>query len=205
MTVSDFVQFLFRLSVSNATLLRDLPMLRSELDSYKQQLIPYSREEVELLSMTQTQVKKKGGFVKTVKGIFDTIYFEHLLAYIIRGYGGQNKLILITTSTDEYVYLRRNNTTHVYINNRELGILTPDDKLLNTRGQEIASIDGADHLPTHTVHIKGKNMGFINNPRFKAATTSRAFNLLNKMDDDETMIFLALTLMNLVEEGQFVK
>lgn len=205
MTIADFVQFLFRMTVSNSTLLRDLPSLQKELQPYRQMLIPYSRQEVELLSMAQTNVKKKGGFSRMVKGIFDTIYFEHLLAYVMKTYSTGNKLILIASSTDEYIYLRRNNTTHVYINERELGVLTADDKLYNTRGQLLATIDGADHLPNHSVFIKGKNMGFINNPRFKATSTARAYNLLSAMDDDETMIFLALTLMNLVEEAQQAK
>lgn len=205
MTIADFVQVLFRMTVSNSTLLRDLPSLQKELQPYREMLIPYSRQEVELLSMAQTNVKKKGGFSRMVKGIFDTIYFEHLLAYVMKTYSTGNKLILIASSTDEYIYLRRNNTTHVYINERELGVLTADDKLYNTRGQLLATIDGADHLPTHSVFIKEKNMGFINNPKFRSSTTSRAFNLLSRMDDDETMIFLALTLMNLVEEAQLSK
>jgi hypothetical protein len=205
MTIADFLQFMFRLTVSNSTLLRDLPSLQRELGPNKQMLIPYSREEVELLSMTQTNVKKKGGFTKLVTGMFDTIYFEHLLAFAMKTYSTGNKLILIASSEDEFIYLRRNNTTHVYINQRELGVLTPDDKLYNTRGQLLATIDGADHLPNHSVFIRDKNMGFVNNPKFRTTTTSRAFSLLSQMNDEDTMIFLALTLMNLVEEAQLSK
>lgn len=205
MNISDFLQFLFRLTVSSNQLLRDITALRNEIQPLKEKLIPFSNEEMELLSLNQSNVTKKRGFNKQISGIFDTIYFEHLIAYTIKEYSNHQQLILITTTTDEFVYLVKPDKTHIYLNNVETGILTKDGKLISLRNKLLGSIDGADHLPTHRVIINEKDYGFIANPRKKDHTTPRAFNLLKPMNNDEKLIFLCLTLVNLVEESQLPK
>ena len=205
MKVSDFFQFLFRLTVSKNQLIRDIDALRTEILSLKEKLIPFTNEEMELLSLNQSNFSKKRGFVKLIKGIFDTIYFENLIAYVIREYSNQQKLILVTTTTDEFVYLVKPDKTHIYINNAEAGILTKDGKFISLRNQLLGTVDGADHLPTHKVIINEKDFGFISNPRLKNHTIPRAFNLLKPMNEDEKLIFLCLTLINLVEESQLPK
>ncbi|MBL0100479.1 MAG: hypothetical protein IPP49_10910 [Saprospiraceae bacterium] len=88
------------------------------------------------------------------------------------------------------------------MNNVEAGVLTHDGAFYNVRQQLIARVDGADQLATHSVWIRGKDVGFISNPKFAAATVPRAYSLLKSMDQDERNIFLCLTLINLVEEAQ---
>lgn len=205
MNVSDFFQFLFRLTVSKNQLVRDIEALRREIQPLKEKLVPFTNEEMELLSLNQSNFSKKRGFHKIYKGIFDTIYFENLIAYGIREYSNRQKLILVTTTVDEFVYLVKSDKTHVYLNNAEAGVLTKDGKLVSLRNKLIGSIDGSDHLPTHRVIIDDKDFGFISNPRVKNHTIPRAFNLLKTMNAEERLIFLCLTLINLVEESQLPK
>ncbi|MBK8346681.1 MAG: hypothetical protein IPL08_03335 [Saprospiraceae bacterium] len=202
MTVLDFFQFLFRMNISGSQMLRDIAVLRSETSELKKLLIPFTPEEMELLSLNQSNQVRKKSFGKIVKGIFDTIYYEPLVVYGIKTYSNHQKLILIATTTDEFIYLTKQSTTHVYMNNVEAGVLTHDGAFYNVRQQLIARVDGADQLATHSVWIRGKDVGFISNPKFAAATVPRAYSLLKSMDQDERNIFLCLTLINLVEEAQ---
>ena len=109
---------------------------------------------------------------------------------------------MICSTTDEFVYLSKGNTTHVFMNDTEAGVLTSDGKFYSIKNKLLALIDGADQLQSHTVWIQGKDMGYINNPRFVSKSIPRAYNLLKTMSQEEQNIFLCLTLVNLVEEAQ---
>ena len=126
MKVVDFLRFLFKMTISKSQLLRDIDTLRNEISDLKKMLIPFNSEEMELLSLNQSNVSKRKRFSTVTKGIFNTIYYEPLIAYGIKNYSNNQKLILICSSTDEFVYLSKGNTTHVFMNDTEAGVLTSD-------------------------------------------------------------------------------
>ena len=202
MKVVDFLRFLFKMTISKSQLLRDIDTLRNEISDLKKMLIPFNGEEMELLSLNQSNVSKRKRFSTVTKGIFNTIYYEPLIAYGIKNYSNNQKLILICSTSDEFVYLSKGNTTHVFMNDTEAGVLTSDGKFYSIKNKLLALIDGADQLQSHTVWIQGKDMGYINNPRFVSKSIPRAYNLLKNMSQEEQNIFLCLTLVNLVEEAQ---
>lgn len=202
MKVVDFLRFLFKMTISKSQLLRDIDTLRNEISDLKKMLIPFNGEEMELLSLNQSNVSKRKRFSKVTNGIFNTIYYEPLIAYGIKNYSNNQKLILICSTADEFVYLSKGNTTHVFMNDTEAGVLTSDGKFYSIKNKLLALIDGADQLQSHTVWIQGKDMGYINNPRFVSKSIPRAYNLLKTMSQEEQNIFLCLTLVNLVEEAQ---
>lgn len=202
MKVVDFLRFLFKMTISKSQLLRDIDTLRNEISDLKKMLIPFNGEEMELLSLNQSNVSKRKRFSTVAKGIFNTIYYEPLIAYGIKNYSNNQKLILICSTADEFVYLSKGNTTHVFMNDTEAGVLTSDGKFYSIKNKLLALIDGADQLQSHTVWIQGKDMGYINNPRFVSKSIPRAYNLLKTMSQEEQNIFLCLTLVNLVEEAQ---
>jgi hypothetical protein len=106
---------------------------------------------------------------------------------------------------DEFVYLTKGNKTHVFMNDSEAGVLTSEGKFYSIKNKLLALIDGNDNLQSHTVWIQGKDVGYINNPRFVSKSIPRAYHLLKPMSKEEQSIFLCLTLVNLVEEGQLHK
>lgn len=183
-------------------MIKEMNVLREYVQDIKKSLVPFTDEEMSLLSLNQVQVSKKKGIYPSIKGVFNTIYFEPLVAYAQKTFNDDQKLILITTSADEFIYLTKNNMTHVYFNHVEVGVLRKDGKLMNSAGKLMALVDGADHLPQHAVWIQGKEMGFIYNPKLTNLKVQRAFNLLQNMSLEERTIFLSLTLINLVEEAQ---
>jgi len=202
MKIIDFFRFLFKMTISKSQLRRDIDGLRKDTALLKDMLIPFNAEEMELLSLKQSNVSKKKGFSKVSKGIFNTIYFEPLISYGIKTYSNRQKLILISSTSDEFVYLSNDSIMHVYMNGTEAGVLTADGKFYNIKKKLLAAIDGNDQLHEHTVWINGKDMGYISNPRYVSKSIPRAFNLLKEMTIDERNIFLCLTLINLVEEAQ---
>jgi hypothetical protein len=190
------------MTVSGSQLKKDIKYLRNNLKEYKSKLVPFTSHEMELLSLNQSNKTTSKGFNKTTKGIFDTIYYEHLVAYIIKNYSNGHTLTLISTSKDEFIYLNKGNMTHIYMNNEETGILNNQGDFIGLDNKKLAFIDGEDHLPTHAVWIGQSNIGFISNPKLKEKTIPRAFSLLKEMNAREQSIFLCLTLINLVDESQ---
>lgn len=202
MEIEDFFRFLLKMGLSRSQMERDMNYLRAENNENKALLIPFSKEEMELLSLNQIKKTKKRGFNKLTKGIFNTIYYESAVSYAILDYYADNKLILITTSKDEFIYMVKKGISHVYMNNIEAGTLNETGEFFSINRKLLAKIDGADHLATHAVWIQGKNIGFIANPKHAEKTLPRAYTLLKDMNQDEQNIFLCLTLINLVEESQ---
>ncbi|MBK8515834.1 MAG: hypothetical protein IPL55_05965 [Saprospiraceae bacterium] len=205
MKVIDFLQFLFKFSISKNQLIRDITVLRNDIRPLKDKLIPFNDEEMELLSLNKSNFSKKKGLVKFTKGIFDTIFYENLIAYGIREYSNKQKLILITSSSDEFVYVVKSDKTHVYMNNSEAGVILNDGKFYSLRNKLLGTIDGNDSIASHNVIIQNRQVGFISNPRIESNTVPRAFSFLKSMNMDERTIFLCLTLINLVEESELSK
>lgn len=199
--IREALQFIFKLTLSKNQMLRDITLMRTEILDLKKLLVPFNDEEMEILSLRQSNTSKKRGFKKISKGIFLTIFFEPLIAYAIKTYSTNQKLVLITTSDLEFIYLEKDNKTHVYINDFEIGLLTKGGDLRNAKNQMIARIEGGDELPTHAVFINEKDYGYIVNPKFVNKASPRVYSLFKKMNRDERNIFLCLTLINLVEES----
>jgi hypothetical protein len=205
MNVVDFFRFLFKMTISKSQLLRDIDSLRNDISDLKKLLVPFTDDELEILSLNQSNITKKKRFSPITRGIFNTIYYEPLIAYGIKNYSNKQKLMLICTSMDEFVYLTKGNKTHVFMNDSEAGVLTSEGKFYSIKNKLLALIDGNDNLQSHTVWIQGKDVGYINNPRFVSKSIPRAYHLLKPMSKEEQNIFLCLTLVNLVEEGQLHK
>ena len=205
MKVIDFLQFLFKLNLSKNKLINDIEYLRKEIKPLRDKLVPFTHEEIKLLSLKQSNFTKKKGFVRLIKGIFDSIYYENLIAYGIREYPNQQKLIIISSSIDEFIYIVKKDKVNVYMNNIEAGIIINGSKFYNYKNKLLGSIDGSDHNSTHSVNILGHEIGFITNPKMKSNAIARAFSFLKPMSVDEMSIFLCLTLINLIEEGQVTK
>lgn len=197
----QMIMFLVRMGFTKGQMTRDMKEMQTEIQELKQTLVPFTSTEMELLSTKQTNKKIKVRLSLMVKGIFNTIYEEPLLAFVIKTYKKDQKLILITSSNQEFIYLIKTGQTHVYVDGEELGILSKDGKLQNIKNQTLATVQGDDALSTHPVSINGKDFGYVVNPKLSSDTNLRAFHLLRPMNADERTIFLSLTLLNLVEES----
>lgn len=56
----------------------DLKKMKGEITPWIDELVPWDREELELLSSNQVNQKVKKGVIKTAKGVFTSIYHVKL-------------------------------------------------------------------------------------------------------------------------------
>ena len=59
----------------------DLKQIRAELAPLVADLVPWSEEEMEQLSLNQVHRANKKGVAKTAKGVFTTVYHEPVIAW----------------------------------------------------------------------------------------------------------------------------
>ncbi len=194
MEIKNFIDFLFRMGFSASKWKRELPLVRKEAEGLHSKLIPFDVEEWPLLSLNRSDTSQKKGFTKIYRGIMETIYFEPLFSYIVKDFGRDYKLTLVTSTTHEFIFLRKGATTQVYINEVLVGNLTDDFILLGERRNKIGYIDYNSNSEQCQVWVFGKNVGFVVNPANKTKTTVRAFTQFNVLNEQEQVIFMCLIL-----------
>ncbi len=199
MELVDFFNFIFRIGFSNAKWKRELNQMRIEVKDLNEKLIPFNYEELELLSLNQSNVSIKRGFSKIYKGILETIYFEPLFSYIIKDFKGDYRLLLVNSSKHELALLKKSDATHVFLNNKLFGYFTKDFVFLNENRKPVAYIDFKNSTEQCKVWLNGKNIGFVRNPTIKKSTTIRAFSLFSALKDDDLIVFMSLILAYILE------
>ncbi|MEZ4910186.1 MAG: hypothetical protein R2774_04935 [Saprospiraceae bacterium] len=205
MIIEDILQFLLKMSLSKNQMLRDVQTLRAEMKPLKELLVPFSREEIELLSTNHTIEKKNRGFTKITMGFFTTIFYENVIAFATKNYSANQTLTIVATSKDEFVYIEKDGSIATYFNDVHTGFITSDGKLQTPRGETQAIIQGADSRILHPVSVNGKEIGYLRNPRYESKTQLRAFDMYEELNESNFYWFLTLSLINLVQESQLSK
>ncbi|MCZ2100424.1 MAG: hypothetical protein LC107_02665 [Chitinophagales bacterium] len=194
MEVKDFIDFLFRLGFSASKWKKELPLVRKEAEVLHSKLIPYDEEELTLLSLNKSNTSVKKGFTRLYKGILETIYFEPLFSYVIKEFGRDYKLTLVSSSTQEFIYLKKGVSRQVYLNEGLVGHLTENYKLLDDRRKLLGYIDYSPNAEQSPIWIADVHVGFVVNPHIKRATTTRAASLFKALNAKEQILYMSILL-----------
>ncbi len=183
----------------------DLANMRAALDKLNLELAPITREELDLFALEQVQSLTKKQPVFTARGVFTTIYHEPVAAYSFKRYVSRklNALLYVRTSTQEFVYRFQDKDVQIVLNDKPLGTIKPngalysaaDGKIVARLHQEVAGL-----LPVVT---RDRELGSINTGTAtdKKGLNSRAFLNVNDMNTDEEVLFLSLSLLELVKRA----
>lgn len=186
---------------------RETQRMREDMDQWAGDLIPITREELELFSLGQDKQVLRRGISTTAKGIFTTIYHERVLAYSYKQYMGDkerpNALLLARTAEHEYRYWIRKGEGTLFIDDQEVGRVDRSGELRGKRtGKLLAKVkqDGQKLLP---VTVGGREVGSLAPAKSSEAKGlhDRAFEFLREdMDEKEEQLFLALAVKELVSQ-----
>lgn len=181
----------------------DLAKIRAEMEPLAAQLIPWTKEELEQLSLNVINKERKKGLVYDAKGVFTTIYHEPVIAWYYRRYKDkqENSLLYVRTSNHEIVYRTKGDETEVVVNNQFAGWISGDGKLYDFRKKELLGQilpgKGEQSLP---VVVKDKPAGaLVNVSQAPKKVYQRAMEMVANMPEEEENLFLALTLKELVK------
>lgn len=181
----------------------DLAKIKAEMQPIASQLIPWTKEELEQLSLNVINKERKKGMVYEAKGVFTTIYHEPVIAWYYRRYKDkkENSLLYVRTSNHEIIYRTKGDETEVVVNDQFAGWISADGKLYDFPKKRIlAQIVPATGDMSMPVLINEKPVGaLVNVTQAPKKVHQRALDMVGNMQEEEENMFLALTLLELVK------
>ena len=188
---------------SQKTINKDLEILKAEIAPWIDQLVPWNKEELELLSLKQTNHVFKKKIITRAKGVFTSIYHEPLIAYTYKRYvgGGLNAILYARTSHHEFNYRIRNKEVQLNIDGQLIGAIRKGGLLYSARTDRLIGRLGENKeeglLP---VIIGNKELGSLALGQGEAMNTNdRAFQFLDeKISNEEEALLLSLSILEMV-------
>lgn len=181
---------------------QDLQRLKSDLQPLVADLVPWSKEEMEQLSLNQVNKTGSHKMSKQAKGVFTTIYHEPVIAWSYKGYLGKapNALVYARTSSQEFIYRLKNGETEIVIGDQLVGKLDANGTLLAHANQKpIAQVSAHKDKRYLPVKVNNRTVASIAKSEWDKKPNPRAFNLLGDMDKQEEELFLSLALLEMLK------
>lgn len=186
----------------------DLKKMRAELQVWIDQLLPWNRDDLELISYSQEEQKIQKRIVQTAKGVFTSIYHEPLVPYAYKTYVStkKNALLFACTSRHEFIYRMRGDKVELTVDNHLVGTIKEDHLLYTASSNRLlARINTQHNADLFPVIINDREVGSLINPAKAASVNPRAVDLVAQdITPEEECIFLALVILTMVKNGMTV-
>lgn len=198
--------YLLNYNPSKRKVLADVNKMKKLLTPKIEALIPWSGEEINLLSLKHGTVERKKRGTTVVQGTFNSIYHEAMITYAYKKYMAkkENAVIYARTSNRSFEYRIKDQQISITINNKLIGILKPNGVLYTTKKKMLARINRASDAPHYPVLIhdqKGhmKELGTLVTKTTEEQINPRALQFIDpNMNDQEEAIFLSLVLFDMI-------
>ena len=189
----------FKKKANDKQLKQDVEQMRLAIAQRTDELVPWSTEEMELLSLEHVEERLKRGNVANKAGFLTSIYQEPMIAYNYKKYGSKyNSVVYAKTSDREFVYRIRDKGIQIYLDNQPLGILQTNGVLYDPKKKMIARMNHQKEELLNPILVKNREVGNLVNPAITEKMNPRAFDLLSPMESEEEDIFLSLAVLQLV-------
>ena len=184
----------------------DVGKMKSLLAPKVKTLLPWTSNEMSLLSLDQVDVVRKKRKMTLVQGTFTSIYHEPMVTYIYKRYKSKKEdaVIYARTSSRSFEFRVKNEEIGITINDKKVGVLKSNGVLYNTKNKMLGRINqGRNQLlsPVLLYNKKGdmKELGQVVNKNLADQVTPRALQLVSpEMTETEEAIFLGMALLDII-------
>ena len=191
----------------NKKIQADLKLMREELRSMTEDLIPLSPKELELVSLQTAETNSKKGFVKNYKGKIQTIFHESVAAFYYRQYlsrGNSESAILFVQMLDQqYYFWIKPKEIRVVINDQFLGVIRDDTKIYAGKKETLKGYINKQKQEYWPVVVEEKEIAGLSSGS-KAGNkdlTQRAYEFVhNDLSREEKAVLLAFTFLEIVRK-----
>ena len=190
----------------------DLKKMKEEVAPWVGELVPISKEELELFSQGQINQALKKRMTTSAKGVFTTIYNEPIVAYNFKRYIAKevDAVLYARTTTHEFAYRIKGGEVKVVIDNELVGTLKDNGVLYGgRRNRMIARINREEGLELMPIIVNDKEVGNLVKalpPPKTKSVDARAFEFVrDDLNEEERKIFLSLAIYELVQRNQSSK
>lgn len=197
-------RLLTNVNPSKKKITEDLKKMKSDLEKYSDELIPITKEELDLFSQRQINQLKKKRSSSVAQGVFTTIYNEPVVAYSYKKYiaSGTNALLYARTANHEFAYRIEKDGIKIVIDNKLLGTLKTNGVLYGGKKQQMLARINRNEDQLIPVIINDKKVGNLTKslpPAKGNKVDDRAFEFLRgDLTEEEETVFLSLALFELV-------
>ncbi|MFK7949093.1 MAG: hypothetical protein AB8G11_16000 [Saprospiraceae bacterium] len=177
---------------------KDVDKFRLTLTARNEELVPWNKEEMELLSLKEVEQKIKSRSTKEIEGTMKSIYQEPMVQYAYKKYVQPHNAVLVAKTSDrEYIYRIRKKGIQIYLNNEPLGLLRKNGVLYTPDNQGVAQIKPDKGAYSTPILVNNKEKGNLLNPGKTEKEFPRAFEMLSPMKRKEEDYFLSLAILEL--------
>lgn len=195
-------QFLINFQPGKSKIKADLLKMKAEIQPFIDDLVPWTKEELELLSVNQINKKINKSITTTAKGIITSIYHEPLIAWSYKRYVSpdNNAILYARSAHHEFVFRIRKDTTEFQIDNQVIGTLKENGVLYSAKTNRLmARINRHPDELLLPVLIGNKEVASLTNPVKTTKTNPRAFEFLSEMNKEEEAVLLSLAILEMVK------
>jgi len=197
---------LTKFNPSEKRIREELKNMRTEMDSWTEELVPIDRKEIELFSLSQIKTSIKKRLTTSGKGIYTTIFEEPIVAYSYKKFLGKNPhaLLYCRTAEHEYAYWIRPKGVQVVIDNQLVGTYKSDGILYSPDQKEkLAQVKRHDQAISPVLIGEREVASMVKAlPPGKGEVSPRAFQFVREdLTEEEEKLLLSLSLLEMVQDS----
>jgi hypothetical protein len=199
--IEDIFRVALGLPPSNKKIQQDLQVMHKETTAWRDNLIPWEDEnEIELFSLMQEKKWIKQTWDRLLKGVFYSIYHEPMMTFAYKNYirGGKNALLYVRTIEYEFIYRIRKKKSDVYVNGQFVAEIRPDGLMYGGRFKRLLGRMRVISEEYFGIVIWDKEVAHLLNPDKADRVNPRAFELMEKLNEQEETMFLALAFHEII-------
>lgn len=183
---------------------QEIAKLKIDVDKWAGELVPITREELELFSKSQVQQSRKKRTKSSHKGTFKTIFEEPIVAYSYRSYlgKGNHAILYARTANHEFAYWMNDKGTQVVIDNQMVGTIKSNDVLYGADSNRMLARLNRGQKDMLPIVVKDREVGSLVKglPSPDEALSSRAFEFIKQdLNKEEQTLMLSLGILEMVK------
>lgn len=182
---------------------QEIAKIKADMDKWVGELVPITREELELFSKSQIKQSKNKRSRTTSKGTFKTIFEEPIVAYSYRRYlgKGNHAILYARTANHEFAYWINDKGTQLVIDNELIGTIKDNDVLYGANSNRMLARLNRSEKEMLPILVKDREVGSLVKglPAPKDALSTRAFEFVKEdLNSEEKVLMLSLGILEMV-------
>ena len=191
------IRFIFSISNPKSRVEKDRKFGLIKMRELSEGLVPFSADELELLSTYRNDSVRRKLFHSEVTGHLNTIYNERLAAYFLYDYLDDRKLLLTENTEYEVEIYAENKNATVWVNGKLKYHINPKNELTDISGQTQYG-----NLTSHLQHYQNITIGKHNTVHIVSeietnSMQNRVYTLVQLENTQDAEICYVLTLFHL--------
>lgn len=183
---------------------QEIAKMRADVEKWAGELVPITREELELFSKTQIKQSKKSRSKKSYKGTFKTIFEEPIVAYSYRSFlgKGNHAILYARTANHEFAYWINDKGIQVVIDNQMIGTIKDNDVLYGAKSNRMIARLNRSEKEMLPIVVKDREVGSMVKglPAPNETLSARAFEFVKEdLSEEEQTLMLSLGILEMVK------